>query len=312
MEKVKNNFVWPVVAIVCTCIIASGIYFGLKKIQPQTPLQPPSINPSINEKSLTNRNLADVSKIVKKDEKNNSEIEEKRQKELNDIEQKQLNDIDKVFNEKRQRLESDYNRAFVQLEHNTRAALINLDASQNAAYAKFQQNLKNTISESRGYATMTAYVWNDNYVSGEGNFSSTTRTSVEGNPAKDYEIKNTQIARGKTGTLGDYQQNFIGLQNGRQYALSMLAEERKKEIDSLMANVNSAKKPRQQFLGVVVGIIFSENKSSATVGDLIVHDGNTIHGVKVVKIYKDRIEFEKNGKSWTQQIGDSPNPAWQE
>lgn len=317
MEKVKNNFMWPVVVIVCACIIASGIYFGLKKIQPQTTLQPPNINPPIDNNSLTNRNLMDVSKIVKKDEKNNSGIEEKRQKELKDIEQKELNDIDKIFNEKRQRLESDYHRAFVQLEYNTKAALINLDVSQNSAYTKFQQDLKNTISESQGYATMNAYVWNNNYISGYGYYSGTTRTSVKGNPAKDYAIKNAQIAIAKTGTLEYYQQNFIRLQQNRQSDLAMLAEERERMIDSLRANINSAKKPKQQFLPLVVGIVFSEYNPSAVVGDLIVHEGDTIQGdtfipVKVVKIYKDRIEFEKNGKNWTQQVGDSPNPAWQE
>lgn len=297
----------------CTCIIASGIFFGLKKIQPQAPLQFPSTNSSINDKALNNTNLANISKIAEKNEKNGSGIEDKlRQEELNNIEENQLNNIDKIFNEKRQKLESYYNREFVQLEYNTKAALANLDAAQNAAYANLLQALKNTISESQGFATMDAYVWNDNYISGYGSFAGTTRTSVEGNPVRNYEVENTQIANAKTGTLRYYQQIFIELQDSRKHALFALAKERQEKIDLVKANISSAKKPRQQFSGIVVGIVFSKANPSAVIADSIVREGNTIHGVKVVKIYRDRIEFEKNGKNWTQQVGDSPNPAWQE
>lgn len=46
MEKAKNNFVWPVVAVVCTCIIASGVYLGLRNHQPQPTIQSYAVSPS--------------------------------------------------------------------------------------------------------------------------------------------------------------------------------------------------------------------------------------------------------------------------
>jgi uncharacterized membrane protein len=49
------------------------------------------------------------------------------------------------------------------------------------------------------------------------------------------------------------------------------------------------------------GILYSEDNSSALIGETIVAEGDIIDGVKVVKINKDSVEFEKDGEKWTQQ-----------
>lgn len=61
---------------------------------------------------------------------------------------------------------------------------------------------------------------------------------------------------------------------------------------------------------VVTGITYVEEEPSAVVGYDIVHEGDTIHGVKVVKIYRDKVEFEKDGKRWTQEVREKANRAW--
>jgi len=53
---------------------------------------------------------------------------------------------------------------------------------------------------------------------------------------------------------------------------------------------------------LVTGILYSEDKPSAVVGSQIVHEGDTLCGVNVVKIYKNKVEFEKSGKRWTQLV----------
>ena len=55
-------------------------------------------------------------------------------------------------------------------------------------------------------------------------------------------------------------------------------------------------------LVAVRGIVYSEDNSSAVVSNEIVHEGDEIAGATVVKIYKDRVEFEMNGKTWTQKV----------
>jgi len=57
---------------------------------------------------------------------------------------------------------------------------------------------------------------------------------------------------------------------------------------------------------LITGILYSEDKPSAVIGNRIVYEGDTLHGINVVKIYKEKVEFEKNGKRWTQPIENHP------
>ncbi len=50
------------------------------------------------------------------------------------------------------------------------------------------------------------------------------------------------------------------------------------------------------------GILYSEDNPSASVNGKIVKEGSVIDGIKVVKINKDSVEFEKNGEKWTQRL----------
>jgi len=52
----------------------------------------------------------------------------------------------------------------------------------------------------------------------------------------------------------------------------------------------------------VRGILYSQDKPSAVVGSQIVHEGEKVSGATVQKINKDSVEFEMDGKKWTQQI----------
>ena len=83
-------------------------------------------------------------------------------------------------------------------------------------------------------------------------------------------------------------------------------------LDSLFGNED--KQPQQEQavqiwpaeLGVVTGILYSEDNPSAVVDKDIVRQGDSIHGVKVVKIHKEQVEFEKAGKRWVQKVKEEP------
>lgn len=62
--------------------------------------------------------------------------------------------------------------------------------------------------------------------------------------------------------------------------------------------------------GLITGIMCTEEHSSAVIDGEIVREGDTIHGVKVVKIYKDRVEFEKGSKRWAQHPQEQPTDVW--
>jgi len=48
------------------------------------------------------------------------------------------------------------------------------------------------------------------------------------------------------------------------------------------------------------------------VGSVFVREGDTIGDIKIVKIDKDKVEFEKNGKRWTQALNETPGSEWQQ
>jgi uncharacterized protein HemX len=62
---------------------------------------------------------------------------------------------------------------------------------------------------------------------------------------------------------------------------------------------------------LVTSIVYSEQDASAVVLDRIVHEGDMIDGYKVVKIHKDKVEFEKDGESYTKQVNNWRIPLTQ-
>jgi len=53
---------------------------------------------------------------------------------------------------------------------------------------------------------------------------------------------------------------------------------------------------------IIKSIVYSEDNPSAVIGSRIVHEGEKILGVTVVKINKDSVEFEADGKKWNQNV----------
>ena len=53
---------------------------------------------------------------------------------------------------------------------------------------------------------------------------------------------------------------------------------------------------------VVKGIVFSQKKPSAIINNQILSEGDTLDGITVVKISKEMVEFEQDGKQWTQSV----------
>lgn len=52
----------------------------------------------------------------------------------------------------------------------------------------------------------------------------------------------------------------------------------------------------------IKGIVFSKDKPTAIIGNNIVHEGDKILDVTVIKINEDSVEFEANNKRWMQQV----------
>lgn len=62
--------------------------------------------------------------------------------------------------------------------------------------------------------------------------------------------------------------------------------------------------------GQVTGIMYSDDKSSAVIGNSIVHERSMLYDVRIRKIYQNRVEFERDGQVWSQKLGERPAEFW--
>ncbi|OQA92847.1 MAG: hypothetical protein BWY26_00005 [Elusimicrobia bacterium ADurb.Bin231] len=67
--------------------------------------------------------------------------------------------------------------------------------------------------------------------------------------------------------------------------------------------IGSASKSKKDSTDVVIkGIVYSEDCPALIINGLILNEGQKISGVKILKIYSDRVELEKDGKTWIQKV----------
>ena len=88
-------------------------------------------------------------------------------------------------------------------------------------------------------------------------------------------------------------------------------------IGRINSSVDDLKGGKEQFrpetppaVGWVNGILYSEDNPSVVLDKDIVYEGQTVHDVKVVKVHKDKVEFEKDGNRWEQKLKEEPNIYW--
>ena len=100
-----------------------------------------------------------------------------------------------------------------------------------------------------------------------------------------------------------FQPGFVRLQGRRQYELATLEEKLRESYVPVAIPETS---------GLVRGILYSKTKPSIVIDDKrkIVYEGNTIRGVTIVKIHKDKVEFAKNDQRWTQKVGETLKAHW--
>lgn len=115
-----------------------------------------------------------------------------------------------------------------------------------------------------------------------------------------FAAAQSQIAERKSRILAKLEYETAGLKRQKNYALNVALPELEKQLKE-----NLLKPEAKRTKGVVTGILYSADSPSAIIDGQIVHEGDVIHGVKVAKIFKDRVSFVKNGKSWGQKVRQS-------
>ncbi len=68
-------------------------------------------------------------------------------------------------------------------------------------------------------------------------------------------------------------------------------------------------KPPARF-GVVTAILYCDDDPTVLIEDEVLHEGETIHDVKIVDISRDKVKFEKFEEQWEQKVQEPARPEW--
>ena len=120
-----------------------------------------------------------------------------------------------------------------------------------------------------------------------------------------FVVAHSLITQRKNKILAKMEWEAIRLEEQKEYALNVALPALEKRLKE------DALKPKPKAThGEVTGILYSKDRPSAILDSQVVHEGDTIHGVKLIKVYKDKVAFEKNGRKWEQQVRQIPEDYW--
>jgi hypothetical protein len=125
-------------------------------------------------------------------------------------------------------------------------------------------------------------------------------------PNERVALAESRIAEKKKEIVESLERSGAAVERQKKYALSVSLAGLEKRLKE-NALIPKAKPTH----GVVTGIVYGEGKQTALIDKEIVHPGDAIHGVKVVRIRRDSVEFEKKGKVWKQKVRETAESFWQ-
>jgi hypothetical protein len=123
--------------------------------------------------------------------------------------------------------------------------------------------------------------------------------------AREFAAVQSRLTEKKNDILARFEWGLWDLERQKRYALTAGLAELENQLEE-----NSLKAEPEKTRGMITGIVFSAQSPSALIDGQIVHEADTVHGVKVVKILTDRIEFGKNGAKWQQKVRQIPEKYW--
>jgi hypothetical protein len=131
-------------------------------------------------------------------------------------------------------------------------------------------------------------------------FNYTTHT-----PAERLAIALSRITQRKNEILAGLEWQTNKLEKLHEYASTKGLNKLEKKMQEKL----TATAP-EKTQGVVAGIIYSQDDPVAIIDDTIVRQGETIYGVKVVRINKRNVEFTKDDNNWTQKSREIRAKNW--
>jgi hypothetical protein len=229
--------------------------------------------------------------------------------------QKRLEEIEKYISRLRGDIEQYYIGQHIELTHRTESEIRLLDVADKAMYP----SLYSGLDVQTEVAKVVLHINNYGYRAPSHLVAKTERmlrlkgknespSYSEGRIKRSHErfvMAKSLIAERKTKILAKMEWEAINLEKRKEYALTVALEELEKQLKE------EALKPKpEETRGLVTGILYCADGPLAIVDGKVVHEGDIMHGVKVGKIYKDKVDFEKNGEKWEQEVRQRPGAYW--
>lgn len=240
-------------------------------------------------------------------------LKQQEQDKLRSLEQASV-ELDNYVTERRKEIETWYTSELARLKLWAESRAKELDEDAKVAYARCLQKMQNTVSNSTAVLSENTYVYADTYYSPygyattngyaytDGVLQGVTRQRVVGDPVGDYKFELENIKESQRSV----EDVFSELSQKRErylwelevYARSRrLGIEAQKRLVSKNTEVKLAGGP-----GVVDAISCSGGKPCIMFSGEILHEGDSANGFKIIKIHEDRVEFEKDGEVWIQDL----------
>ena len=115
----------------------------------------------------------------------------------------------------------------------------------------------------------------------------------------------TLLAQAVNQVLDKYEPAVLEIETQKRYALTV-------ELPELEARLkaNLIKPRTEPTRGVVTGIVYTQDNPTAIIEGKVVHQGETIHGTKVLKIEPDKVLFASGGARWQQKVHQQRLERW--
>ncbi len=223
---------------------------------------------------------------------------------------KQFEEIEKYIARLHQGIEDYYTNQFIEVKQRAEAEIGLLEVTDNAVYACLAGQAETAAEvlsiDDYGYRThleREAKAGRMQQIKKDlkhGIFAD----SIERAPER-FAAAQSQIAERKSEILAKLEFETADLEKQKNYALTVTLPALEKQLKENM--LKPEPKPTR---GLVTGIVYSANKRCAAIDRKIVHEGDVISGITVVKIYQDSVKFSKKSKSWEQKVQQTPASYW--
>jgi hypothetical protein len=194
-----------------------------------------------------------------------------------------LTEVEKYISQRRKATEDSYQRRIAELRLRAEKEIKLFEEAEQAKLAKAELVKKAQHFENWGFMPTGTLLSNE-----------------------EAALAESRIAQKEKKIMESLEQDVANLERKKKHALTVRLAGFEKQLKE------DVLKPKPEPThGVVKAIVYSKDKQTALIDKEIAHPGDTIHGVKIVKINLDNVEFEKNGKLWKQKVGGTAEAFWQ-